>query len=205
MSYNKNIKRKKKKWLRKPSESHCALHLRWAMRFLRDDNLFTREVWEGNLDEELAMIRGIIDQFPYVAMDTEFPGVVRAQIAITEHWTRTDTWTFLFLRRWLARWVTISYNRSSSTRPFGTRSRARLLCSHQMDQADKIELPAIIVTLTLTFSLRCNVDMLKLIQLGLTLTDKDGNLPMIGNHYCIWQFNFREFDLKEDMFRNMIL
>ena len=42
--------------------------------------------------------------------------------------------------------------------------------------------------------------MLKLIQLGLTLTDKDGNLPMIGNHYCIWQFNFREFDLKEDMF-----
>jgi hypothetical protein len=23
---------------------------------------------------------------------------------------------------------------------------------------------------------------------------------MIGNHYCIWQFNFREFDLKEDMF-----
>lgn len=42
--------------------------------------------------------------------------------------------------------------------------------------------------------------MLKLIQLGLTLTDKDGNLPMIGNYYCIWQFNFREFNLKEDMY-----
>jgi len=47
---------------------------------------------------------------------------------------------------------------------------------------------------------RCNVDMLKLIQLGLTLTDGEGNLPMIGNHYCMWQFNFREFSLKEDMY-----
>ena len=42
--------------------------------------------------------------------------------------------------------------------------------------------------------------MLKLIQLGLTLTDADGVLPMIGNHYCMWQFNFREFSLKEDMY-----
>ena len=52
----------------------CALP---TMRGLRDDNLMTRDVWESNLDEELAIIRGIIDQFPYVAMDTEFPGVVR--------------------------------------------------------------------------------------------------------------------------------
>ena len=29
---------------------------------------------------------------------------------------------------------------------------------------------------------RCNVDMLKLIQLGLTFTDQEGNLPLIGNH-----------------------
>jgi len=49
-------------------------------------------------------------------------------------------------------------------------------------------------------TLRCNVDMLKLIQLGLTFTDSNGNLPFIGGHYCIWQFNFREFSLKEDMY-----
>ena len=47
---------------------------------LRDDNLHTREVWEGNLDDELAIIRGIIEDYPYVAMDTEFPGVVRPSI-----------------------------------------------------------------------------------------------------------------------------
>ena len=42
--------------------------------------------------------------------------------------------------------------------------------------------------------------MLKIIQLGLTLTDARGNLPMIGNFYCLWQFNFREFNLKEDLY-----
>ena len=61
--------------------AHSALHRAAAhMSYipLRDDNLHTREVWEGNLDEELAIIRGIIGEYPYVAMDTEFPGVVSA-------------------------------------------------------------------------------------------------------------------------------
>lgn len=37
-------------------------------------------------------------------------------------------------------------------------------------------------------TLRCNVDLLKIIQLGLTLTDENGNLPP-GKKF--WQFNFR--------------
>ena len=49
-------------------------------------------------------------------------------------------------------------------------------------------------------TLRCNVDMLKLIQLGLTFTDTKGNLPCVSGQFCIWQFNFREFNLKEDMY-----
>ncbi|XVF86341.1 hypothetical protein PTKIN_Ptkin18bG0031700 [Pterospermum kingtungense] len=45
--------------------------------------------------------------------------------------------------------------------------------------------------------------MLKLIQLGLTFSDEKGNLPTCGtDKYCIWQFNFREFNANEDVFAN---
>ncbi|VDO96582.1 unnamed protein product [Soboliphyme baturini] len=44
--------------------------------------------------------------------------------------------------------------------------------------------------------LRCNVDLLKLIQVGLTFFDDDGNTPP---DYCTWQFNFK-FSLGEDMY-----
>jgi len=44
--------------------------------------------------------------------------------------------------------------------------------------------------------LRCNVDLLKIIQLGLTFSDRNGGL---APGVCTWQFNFK-FDLKEDMY-----
>lgn len=94
-----------------------------------------RDVWASNLDQEMEIIRDLIyEKYHYVAMDTEFPGVV--------------------------------------ARPLG-------------DVADMQYQ-----------TLRCNVDMLKLIQLGITLTDSEGNF--VDGCTC-WQFNFK-FSLSDDIF-----
>lgn len=82
----------------------------------------------------MEIIRGLIEKYPYVAMDTEFPGIV--------------------------------------ARPVGDFGDMQYQ------------------------TLRCNVDMLKLIQLGLSFTDAEGN--WVEGCTC-WQFNFK-FSLSDDMF-----
>ncbi|KAL4250781.1 CAF1 family protein [Abortiporus biennis] len=96
-----------------------------------------REVWAPNLEQEMRNIRDLIDKYPYVAMDTEFPGVVARPIG-----------TF----------------KTSSDYHYQT--------------------------------MRCNVDLLKIIQVGLTLADEDGNYPQ---DVSTWQFNFH-FSVDEDMY-----
>ncbi|KAJ9123935.1 hypothetical protein QFC22_000726 [Naganishia vaughanmartiniae] len=96
-----------------------------------------REVWAHNLDDELTLMRNLIDRYPVVSMDTEFPGIVARPIG-----------TF----------------RTGSDYHFQT--------------------------------MRCNVDLLKMIQLGLCLSDIEGNMP---EEACCWQFNF-QFSLAEDMY-----
>lgn len=103
-----------------------------------------REVWDENLEAEFALIREIVDEYPYVAMDTEFPGIV--------------------------------------LRPVGS-FKTNSEYNYQ--------------------TLKANVDLLKLIQLGLTFSDEHGNLPTCDDgRQCIWQFNFREFNPQEDVFAN---
>ncbi|KAI0712544.1 CAF1-domain-containing protein [Earliella scabrosa] len=96
-----------------------------------------REVWAPNLETEMANIRDLIDKFPYIAMDTEFPGVVARPIGAFK---------------------------TSSDYHYQT--------------------------------MRCNVDLLKIIQVGLTLADEEGNFPQ---EVSTWQFNFR-FSPTEDMY-----
>ncbi|XP_028940162.1 CCR4-NOT transcription complex subunit 8 isoform X1 [Antrostomus carolinensis] len=87
------------------------------------------EVWANNLEEEMRKIREIVLSYSYIAMDTEFPGVV--------------------------------------VRPIGE-FRSSIDYQYQL--------------------LRCNVDLLKIIQLGLTFTNEKGEYPSGIN---TWQFNFK--------------
>jgi CCR4-NOT transcription complex subunit 7/8 len=96
-----------------------------------------REVWDENLEHEMSLIRDIVEEYPYIAMDTEFPGVV--------------------------------------ARPIGN-FKSPTEYHYQ--------------------TLRCNVDLLKIIQLGLTFTDSEGRR---ATPVCTWQFNFK-FNLNEDMY-----
>lgn len=96
-----------------------------------------REVWAHNMEDEFKTICKVVQNYGYVAMDTEFPGVV--------------------------------------ARPIG---EFKSTADYQYQL------------------LRCNVDLLKIIQLGVTFLDDKGNLP---EGITTWQFNFK-FNLTEDMY-----
>jgi CCR4-NOT transcription complex subunit 7/8 len=97
-----------------------------------------KEVYKNNFDVELFKISQLIEKYPYIAIDTEFPG-----------------------------FITLNNNNSSIIPPD-----------------------------FLYANIKSNVDCLKIIQLGITLSDKDGRFP---TGISTWQFNFN-FNLKEDKF-----
>ncbi|KAH7415930.1 hypothetical protein KP509_14G067000 [Ceratopteris richardii] len=48
--------------------------------------------------------------------------------------------------------------------------------------------------------LKANVDNLKLIQVGFTLTNEHGELPMVSGACCAWQFNLSDFNIASDFY-----
>ena len=128
-----------------------------------NEDVGIREVWSHNLEEEFKRICQVVAKYPFVAMDTEFPGVVARPIGERKYLC------FLYMHpRSVMKTLTI-----------------RFLLGEFRSNADyQYQL------------LRCNVDLLKIIQLGLTFLDEKGNMPP---GITTWQFNFK-FNLTEDMY-----
>lgn len=99
-----------------------------------DEELQIVDVWSDNLEDAFEKIRDLLELYPYVSIDTEFPGIVVRPTSYLE-----------------------DYNYQT---------------------------------------IKCNVDLLNIIQLGLTFANSDGVSP---NTASTWQFNFK-FDLHHDMY-----
>ncbi|KAI0527917.1 CAF1-domain-containing protein [Xylaria bambusicola] len=118
-----------------------------------------RDVWRHNFEEEMILLMDLAEDYPYIAMDTEFPGIVG--------------------------------------RPMGN-FRGKSDYHYQC--------------------LRVNVDMLKVIQIGISLFNEKGETPADNAHNnplndagpgarrqaqsqipLAWQFNFK-FALKDEMY-----
>ena len=98
-----------------PGQGHQQFDGVGSGRENKDDSRI-RNVWKQNLKQEMATLRDLVEEYPYIAMDTEFPGIVARPIG--QFTTKAD------------------YHYQT---------------------------------------LRCNVDLLKMIQLGITLFKPDGS------------------------------
>lgn len=93
-----------------------------------------KDVFSDNFEQEIKKISKLLEIYPYIAMDTEFPGIVYNN----------------------------SYKQDFSSYP----------------------------------TIKANVDRLKVIQIGITLSDEMGNYP---EEVSTWQFNI-DFNIKKDLY-----
>lgn len=175
-----------------------------------------RDVWADNLEEEMATIRDIVEEFPYIAMvriSVHFSCTALCSVYET---SRIIVSFFFVLGAAVAPdascifffWVLIhsTHVRAPELSDISHliiilwHSKFSLpLCSATVGliSLQDTEFPGVVARPVGSFksssdyhyqTLRCNVDLLKIIQLGVTFADAEGNLPQ---GVCSWQFNFK--------------
>ena len=72
------------------------MHTAAKLECISDLKKHTFKVWRHNLHEEMLAICQLVAQFPFVAMDTEFPGTLSS--TQTKIWT--ETWTQIWTQTW---------------------------------------------------------------------------------------------------------
>ena len=122
-------------------KAQLSKHSKTNQVLKNEDNIYNEnsntgiiEVYKDNLNQEMKNLISLLNEYNYIGMDTEYPGIV--------------------------------YSVSSITEDFYYKT------------------------------LKLNVDSLKLIQLGITLSNSKGEHPQ---PYHTWQFNF-EFDYLKDIY-----
>nr|KJB32502.1 hypothetical protein B456_005G243400 [Gossypium raimondii] len=114
------------------------------MSISSNKSVVVRQVFAEDLDSELLMIKTAILRYPFVSIDTEFPGTI--------------------------------FKPSKQV----IREGNPIINYHYM---------------------KLNVDALQVIQLGLSLSDAQGNLPNFDSPFSyVWEFNFRDFDINRDCY-----
>lgn len=144
-----------------------------------------RDVWRGNLAQEMALMRELIEKYPYVSMVCPGPtsGTCTGRFCLRESELES---------------LTITHHLQDTEFP-GIVARPMGAFTTRTDYHYQ--------------TLRCNVDLLKIIQLGITLFDENGEMPpthapeefgISGYRNNLlpcpstWQFNFK-FSASEDM------
>jgi len=79
-------------WRQKQKRHHQQQHQQHQQQ---QPGLQIREVWADNVDREFKLIRAAIEHFPYVSMDTEFPGVIHSPAKHPAAMTPTERYALI--------------------------------------------------------------------------------------------------------------